>query len=216
MTTLSLTLLALSIATAAPAEVRVGAAAGPNFARFSGSLVPNEISFAGATNLGLGLVAEVDLSPELSLACEPMLLQKGSSFRGWGSASDTTGTVDVTYFELPLLARYSFGTWPVRPYLTAGPTLGFRREATITQNRTGRLGSTDDIEDITQDLDVGIAVGAGVAIPLGRFELFVEGRYSFGLLPVEDVPPGWAYDFERGPFNRGLLVSVGATIGLGR
>ena len=69
----------------------------------------------------MGAVVEVDLSRRVSLACTPMLLQKGTAFRGWGSASDTTGSVDMTYLELPLLARYSFGSTGLRPYLTAGP-----------------------------------------------------------------------------------------------
>jgi hypothetical protein len=145
-----------------------------------------------------------------------MLLQKGTSFSGWGSAQGTTGTIDMTYFELPLLARYSFGSPALRLFLTAGPTLGFRREATLTRVDTGPLGTSEDIEDITQTLDLGLSFGGGVAVPLGRFRVFAEGRYSVGLLPVEAVPPGWAYSFEKGPFNRGLLLSVGATLGIGR
>jgi hypothetical protein len=212
----SLCLLTLSLAAAAAAETRVGVVAGPNFARFSGTLAPPEITFSGSTRLGLGGVVETDLSPRVSLGCEPMLLQKGTSFSGWGSAQGTTGTIDMTYLEVPLLARYSFGSPGFRLFVTAGPTLGFRRTATLTRDDTGPLGTSEDIEDITQGLDLGLSAGGGVAVPLGRFRVFAEARYSVGLLPVEDVPPGWAYSFERGPFNRGLLVNVGATIGLGR
>lgn len=210
-------LVLLSLASPpARAGMRVGVAAGPNFARFSGSLIPAEITFSGATNLGAGAVVEVDVSRRLSLACAPMVLQKGTSFQGWGSASDTTGSVEMTYLELPLLARYSLGSSRVRPYLTAGPTIGFRRAASITQVKRGELGVTEDIEDITQGLDLGVGLGAGVVVPAGRLALFVEGRYTLGLLPVEDVPPGWTYSFARGPFNRGLLLSIGATFALGR
>ena len=152
---------------AARGDTRVGVAAGPNFARFSGTLVPAEIDFSGATNLGVGAVVEVDVSRRLSLACTPTLLQKGTSFQGWGSASDTTGSVDMTYLELPLLARYSLGSSRVRPYVTAGPTIGFRREASITQVEKGELGVTEDIKDITQGFDLGVGLGAGVAVPAG-------------------------------------------------
>ena len=206
----------LLLSPSARAGTRVGVAAGPNFARYSGSLAPPEISFSGATNLGVGAVVEVDVSTRVSLAATPMLLQKGTGFYGWGSASDTTGSVDMTYLELPLLARYSFTSTGLRPYVTAGPTLGFRRSATITRVERGELGVTEDIEDITQGMDLGLAIGAGVAVPAGRLGFFVEGRYSLGLLPVEDVPPGWTYSFERGPINRGFFLSVGATFGLGR
>jgi opacity protein-like surface antigen len=208
--------LLLLLSPASPAETRIGVAAGPNLAKFSGSLIPNEITFSGATNAGVGAVVEVDVSRRVSLSCTPTLLQKGSHFSGWGSASDTTGTVDMTYLELPLLARYGFGSSGLRPYLTAGPTLGFRRTATITQVERGDLPVTEDIKEITQGVDLGLAVGAGVEIPAGRFGFFVEGRYTVGLLPVQDVPPGWTYSFERGPFNRGLFLSLGATFALGR
>ncbi len=106
------------------------------------------------------------------------------------------GTADwvINYLEIPLLAKFSFGDGPIRPYIFAGPSLGIliSNEETLSLDTSFygsnglRVQHTDmkgNISDSTAKVDVSILAGAGISFKLSSGPiLFLDAGFAFGLV----------------------------------
>lgn len=178
-------LLALFIALPARAQVKLGVMGGANFANLDGKDVDGStIDFSSRTVYGVGGVLDIRLSENISLYFTPMYLQKG------GELSDTdpdlgeeTFAYKLGYLELPALLKIDFGKSSVRPYLLAGPTIGFNLSSKLNYS-VPSISQEIDAKDITESSDLGLTFGAGASFPAGANVIFVEGRYALGLSDV--------------------------------
>jgi len=103
--------------------------------------------------------------------------------------------------------RYHFqSAASARPYVMAGPSLGFL----LSAKYDFKDGPEYDAKDETKGLDLGVGLGGGVSIPRGDKTFFAEARYVLGLTNINDESD------ESTVKNRGLQVLVGATIPLGK
>jgi hypothetical protein len=113
-----------------------------------------------------------------------------------------------------VLLRFSSGEGRVRPYIVAGPTAGYRTRARVRGRDEDKIVD-EDADDIFTDADFGLSAGAGLLFPRGRSSVFVEGRYTHGLIDVAkddpDDPPATHTDLK----TRTIQVLVGVTFRLG-
>jgi hypothetical protein len=205
-------LAALALSAPALAEVRVGVLGGSSFASLSQH--PAEgISFGNHPFFAAGAVADIRLGRRLSLRLAPMFLVKGSDFfiepdlflfdRGVG------GSFRLSYLELPLLLRLSSREGSIRPYAMAGPGVGYLVKARVRGTNEGE-SIDEDGKDVFRKGDFGLSFGGGLLVPRGRSSMFVEGRYTLGLINV-------GKDTEESRLkNRTIQVMAGVTFLLGR
>ncbi len=77
----------------------------------------------------------------------------------------------ANYLEVPLLLKAKIETPVVSPYLMVGPAVGLKLEGAGAKT-----------------IDLSIAAGGGVEIAIApTLSLLVEGRYSLGLVNVNDL-----------------------------
>jgi hypothetical protein len=131
-----------------------------NFAEFDLDAGINAIDFHGLTRWGAGAVLEIRLTENLSVVALPMYLGKGAESE---VVADVQVRVELGYVEVPVLAKYAFGSGNWRPFVSAGPSIGFRSKA--------ELGLTDieEVEDFFSRVAVknrGFQVRAGVTFGL--------------------------------------------------
>ena len=193
------------------AETRIGELGGVNLATLH--LTPGEEGFFSTRTLpAVGGVADVSLGRRLSLRFEPMWMVKGSdvTFELFGpQPSSPNAGFWLSYVELPVLLRLSFGAGSVRPYLLAGPTVGYLISA---KSERYEAGEEEDALDLFDRTDVGVSGGGGLSVPAGVALFFVEGRYSLGL---KNIFKGSVASAGETLKTRGVLIAVGVTFRLG-
>jgi opacity protein-like surface antigen len=186
-------LLALFMVAPASAQVHIGVVGGLNLADIrSNDLEQNirtetglDVNIAKRTTFAMGGIVDYFLSENLALRMEPMYVQKGcklelrSSVTGFQFDEDVTSKVG--YLELPVMIKYAFGAEKAKPYILAGPSLGYMLSAKMVSG-----GEEEDIKNDIKDFDFGLNFGAGLSIPIETYSLFVEGRYALGLIDIDD------------------------------
>jgi hypothetical protein len=129
----------------------------------------NTISFGGLFGYRL--------TENLVLQFEPKYLVKG------GTAVDPDGEIEIDitnkYLEVPVLVKAVFGQ--NRFHVLAGPTLGYMFSSELETKISG-FTFTGDGEDILKNTDLGIVVGTGINFPALKGNIFLDGRYSHGLI----------------------------------
>jgi hypothetical protein len=180
-----------------------GLKAGVNFANvLLAPDVPPGSSKSGRTGFLGGAFAEARLSDTFSIQLEAFYTQKG--FEITSAAGKATFRID--YLELPLTAKATFGSGPLRPYLFAGPNVGFR----LSANAETGSGSVD-FQDATRTTDLALDLGAGVLYRLNPgTALVLEGRYSVGFVNIFNTGPA------GGTVNtRDLKILAGVSFAIG-
>jgi opacity protein-like surface antigen len=215
-------LLALFIALPVGAQVNLGVIGGANIANLNGEDPTGEkIDFSSRTVFGIGGVLDVRLAENVALRFEPMYLQKGAEFDltddpDFGTA---TFTAKANYLEVPVLLKIAFGTSNTRPYLMAGPTIGFNLSSKFELSALG-FSAEIDADKVTKSTDFGLAFGAGVSFPAGTSSIFVEGRYVLGLTDIAEAGTlefmGEQLEFEDvNVKTRGIQIMGGISFPLG-
>lgn len=163
-------LTVLLVGIPASAHAQLGISAGLNLDRLSDiELTDGRATFDNSNgwhaevwyDIGLGNVA---LRPGVRY------LDAGALFDG---LSDDVGDVDdnfaINLVEIPLDVRIRFGTPAVRPYALLGPVF--------------RIPFADDdgLNDDLKTFSVAGEAGFGVELPLGRWRLYPELAFTFGL-----------------------------------
>jgi hypothetical protein len=172
----TIALALVGAASAASAQgMEIGVKGGLSLAEFSGG--DNAFDDAEGSRKGLvaGAFLAFPLGGPLSLQPEALFAQKGSAY----DFSDLDTTVKLDYVEVPLLLKARFGVG-IRPYVFAGPYVGFRLEATADSDAGEDGLSQSDLEEQTKGTDFGLVGGAGVEV--GVF--LVEARYARGLAGI--------------------------------
>lgn len=170
----------------ASAQVNLGVLGGLNIANLNldeGDM--GDAEFASRTVFGFGCVLDYDLSQNIALRLEPMYLQKGANIEWEGIVGEFF--VKLSYFEVPLMFKYSISNDNINPYIMAGPSIGFLLEAKTEDSSSGVSVETD-IKDETSNIDFSLGFGAGVSVPMGNNSIFVEARYALGLANIVDDP----------------------------
>lgn len=128
---------------------------------FDGTKTNTGFSFGGFFNYSMGNIL---LQPEI------LFSQKGYEFN--------TTTVNITYLEIPVLAKISLPFSRFNPSLLIGPALGIKLSATSERN-----GQSSDFEGL-KSTDLGIIFG--IDGKLGNLPMLLDIRYNLGLTSIAD------------------------------
>lgn len=170
-----------------------------NLSSFSVSTGSSSEDYSSYLGFGIGAVVDRQLTEQIDLHVEPMLLQKGGKIE----TPEFTGIFKVHYFEIPVMFRYVFEyTASLLPYAMAGPSIGLLTSAKLDVKDGGK----QDEKDNTKGFDFGVGFGGGVKHPRGNMTFFAEARYVLGLLDINKEAN------ESSVKNRGLQVVAGVTI----
>lgn len=153
-----------------------------------GPAFDNRIGVVGGVFVTLPLISRLDLE------VDGLYAMKGTKLASQGIDS----TLQVDYFEVPVLARYRLGGGH-QFYVAAGPSTAVRLRA---RARTDFGGATEEIDvaDQVESTDFGIAMGAGLTIK----SIVVDGRYTLGRRDVDKDKT----DASR-TFNRAIALTAG-------
>lgn len=221
-----LTLAALALAIFASAQVAIGVKTGMNFNNLHttealGELAPD---FTNISEINFGLVTEYGITDQFALQTELNFLKKGFTTKANLDDTELFGIqlpvgaraeTKISYVEVPLLAKYAFGSEGFQAYVTAGPTFGYATAGRIdTKARVlvdFDLGSTNiNLDDINYNrFEVGATAGAGVSYTTNFGKIFADARYSQGFTELYNFPL-----VDEKIKNKGFGVNVGFMVPL--
>ena len=153
----------------------MGAIGGVNFADLK-----TDTGVRSRTLFGFGGIIEYSILDQVSLITTPMYIQNG----GIKEQTDDQPELKIkgSYLSVPIFLKYSFPISEViKPYLYAGPSLGYRLNFKMEGEYAG-LHLTADLKNVTEDFDFGVGFGAGAEIPFNILSIIVEGKYYLGLM----------------------------------
>ncbi len=177
--------LALAMPVAARAQVPLphpawGIMGALNFASFGGS---DASGLDTRTSFSVGGFVRVPMSPMWSFQPELEYAGKGAK----ASGGSTTGSIDLSYVEIPLLFRVATPSTPAgRLFGEIGPSIAFKVDCTISAS-SGGVSASSSCANAGQDaksVDYGGIVGAGYEFPMGTYGLSLGVRYNYGLAEI--------------------------------
>jgi len=158
-------------------EVRLGAKGGVNFSSFSGDGFDAFDDPEGRTSFHIGAFAEIPLSERFSIQPEVLYSGQGFDLISREGADDTE--VQLDYINVPVMAKVYIVEGL---YAEAGPQIGFNVKSEIDSDPDDvDSGDVTIDEDVINDVDFSVGVGAGYQFNNG---LFLNARYNFGLTDV--------------------------------
>lgn len=180
-------------------------------ATFSNLKLNNDESVSGRTGFAAGLGLALPLAPDGFFAIQPELLyiQKGAKFKTNSASGTFVGETSLNYFELPVLAKISFGGEAVKAYVNAGPSIAYALQ--------GRSNDTDisfgnSNATFNNRMDFGLQFGGGLGFGIGAGNLLLDLRYGMGLSNLLNQSVAGA-DSEAQ--NRTYALTLGYAIPLG-
>ncbi len=189
----------------AQSPVRFGVDAGMNIANQSSSYGDYVWMEDWRVGFIVGGLADVRISEVIFFQIEPRYIQKGMKTQ---VGPDFLQEVDfkLAYLEVPLLLKVRFGTTDVRPFLCAGPSVGYLLSA-ITRAQTYNIQGVD-ITSEYRSVDFSLIGGGGVECRLSKtVSLIGSARYAFGIYNIS--PRG-----DSNVTSRGIEIIFGSLIDL--
>ena len=169
----------------------------------------------------------LSLSSNIGLQFEPAYIQKGSKAEVKGMEDGEEIKVGLTlkanYIDIPLLFKASFGQASTKPYLLAGVNIALKTgDAKIEVDKVTVDGQDvtsqipidqfeDELQIQTKGTDFGLNFGAGILIPIGSNQFFIEGQYNIGLKNILDNEDSDGDDVK----TKGIQIKAGIFFPLG-
>lgn len=169
------------------------------------------------SSLVLGAYYGFGISDRLALQIEAVYGSRGGDALRLGDATlDAEAdpvSVDMTYVEIPLLLRAGFPGERLLPSVFAGPYVGFLLDCEVVP--ADGDGRACDEEGAAQrfnprSTEFGLAVGAALDVLMGESTVYVDGRYTLGLRPIQSGDE--AFDAR----HTGLALTAGVAVPVGR
>lgn len=159
-----------------------GLKAGFNVGNVEGS---DASGFGSREGIVAGGFLRLGLREHWSIQTEMLYSQKGAEGSDQYQGMNVTATVKSDYIEIPVMVKYTISTRSrTSPFLMAGPALALSIASTtnISVSESGAKLSVNVDNFNERTVDVGVAVGAGVDIPVGRSMMTLDARYTGGLV----------------------------------
>ena len=200
----------LGFATPSRAAVSIGFKGGISVSQITSDILDPKwrTGFGGGVSLGIGLTPNLEFMPELLYVRKGAELFASSVTWGGVTFGNIRTTFDLDYLEIPLLLKLKLvPAGPLQLHVLGGPTVAFK---TAEKLATSGLASFNLNSDQIKTSDYGLMLGAGFAIPFGGMNLTLDGRYTWGLANVSDLPFGGALK------NTDALVMAGLEFPFGK
>ncbi|MEO8513119.1 MAG: porin family protein [Ignavibacteria bacterium] len=134
----------------------------------------------------IGGMLDAPISPNFSIAPGVRFITKGSSYSG----ADGVASFNASVLELDALVKVKFPLTEIKPYLFAGPNLGFIMSVNYSQTPTGGTSSNQDISQNYETIDFGLMFGGGLDFKVApTMDLFGQFGYSLGLSNIQKNNP---------------------------
>ena len=202
------------------AQTKVGVIAGINFSNVDIKDTDDDTETSTRTGLSVGGVLSFTLSPKIDLLISPMYTQKGAELIISDDPNFFGAKVkfNVDVLEIPIFLKINLGNSSTKPYIMAGPAIGFIMSSKLKLSALG-IDINADIDEVITSIDFGVGVGGGVNFAFGNNSLFIEGRYIFGLKDVVDDGT-FAFEDDESELDgnvktRSFQVLAGLTFPLG-
>ena len=147
------------------------------------------------SRLGITLGAFAHLGIGNIFAFEPQILysQKGCKYSNAVPAWDDQFILKVDYLEVPVIVRVYIPPIPIVKFnVFGGGYFGYNIVAKYRYTETG-YEEEGDLDDIfvpnVEDIDYGLAFGAGAVYPIMNVIVRLDFKYSLGLAKIWDFPP---------------------------
>ncbi len=183
-------------------DMTIGVMAGANYTKVvqdpadAGLTIDYKVGVVGGAFLGIAVNDVFSIEPQA------LFNVKGAKF----SSSDGSGTIKVSYIEVPLLAKFwiPVSDSQVRPFVFAGPYGAFKVSCTAESGSISE--DCDKNPELTlKSTDFGATGGAGLEFKAGNQAVRVDARYDFGLTNISDKSGSQTIKTR----------SLAATVGLG-
>jgi len=205
------TVLTLGGASAAGAQIAVGAVLGVNRTGISGDN-PDKTSYTAKGAPIVGLVLEIPVAKDVAIVFQPGYRQLkaviGFEVDGQEEPVDSLD-LKLAYVSVPVLVKVitSGGKW----YVTSGLDFGFLSSASI-----GTISGSEetDVKDLLTEFDLAVIFGVGRMFPVGRPKITAEIRYSQSLLNLSNQTAG-ANDLPVRFRASGFQLMAGVLLPLG-
>ena len=153
------------------------------------------------------------LTKNLEVHFESVFLRKGAKQTGaQESFGDFHNRFIAYYAEISALLKYSFGKSKTKPYIKLGGfSIGLRFDAEYDFN-SDNFTATFNANNLFDIRDLSYSLGSGIDFKFVKFSLFIEGRYSLGIVDVFKGGQGYFGDGGLVVFddyeikNNGLLI----------
>lgn len=182
------------------AQWKVGATAGYDYNLYSiDTQYAYDLNFSNRSGATVGILGEYGFKDWFGLRAELVYLQKG--YKMDRLYNETSQNRRDHYLELPIMARFSFGSQKIRGFLHAGGYVGYWMnsrvkgvERSLTYNPDKQIDDEEANELYAYDkpydfdsrrdnrFDAGLVGGIGVSYRvLPQLEVEIEGRCYYGL-----------------------------------
>lgn len=159
--------------------ITFGIKAGMNISNMNVESMQSRIGFCGGGFATVGVGDMVVIQPEA------MYTQKGAKWESWYEPEIITLKLD--YINIPLLFKFMVPVkGAVKPNLFVGPYLGINVNATHRIDRIYGTSEERDYDEFYEDTDFGMVLGGGVDFLLKKGKFVLDGRYSIGLITVQE------------------------------
>jgi hypothetical protein len=201
---------------------------------FEGEPLEITLTQSSRTTFNIGGFVEYWFSPMFALQINILYNQKGAVIDGdlnetiieQGIEINVTANAEqelkLSYLSFPLLAKVAFGESNIKPYLIAGPEIGFLLSAENVAEATAKaeaMGQTfgpyttsleEDVKDDMETIELALDFGAGLSFSFGNIEVFADFIYSLGITKInkEEFIEGEDVKNQNIMLNLGMIFSI--------
>jgi len=182
-TKLLLLLLIMISASITFGQSYIGVFAGLNSSKLAGDS-PSNAKYKSLMGANIGAYFDLKLGKSIWLSLQPSYSQEGTkvfySVKGVEEPVDSI-KIRLNYFSLPILLKVQSSN--ERFYALGGIETGYLLDSYLSSHDVKEEFKTD-----ISDFNVAAHFGAGFRIPIGITRLFIELRYTQGVLNLTDDP----------------------------
>lgn len=174
-----------------------------------------EKDFSNSFKLGLVLGGFVTykFNSRLSLVGQLLFVQKGYRESNMDIFGPYRSKLTLDYIELPILARYTFGSGTSRCFAFAGPAFGFKLGGKFSTEWDVETYESTDMSHY-KGMDLGLVLGAGLGYPLCSGWLMFDMRFTWGLLNIYANPDPGVAGGDIGISNAAILFMFSYDFGM--
>jgi len=166
-------------------QSHIGVFGGMNYSKLAGD-APQDVSYGSTIGFNSGAYFDLQINKSIILSLQPSYYQEGAKMLYNVDGVDElvdSAQLRLNYFSIPLIVKVN--TVKERFYALAGIETGLLLNSYALINE-----KEEDINASIAQWNMAMHFGVGMRIPIGVPRLFVELRYSQGLVNLTDDPLG--------------------------